>query len=52
MRGTCAKPRKGGKVAVKYRDEAGHTWTGRGLQPVWLREAIAGGKSLTDFEVK
>lgn len=45
--------RKGkGTVAVKYRDEAGHTWTGRGLQPVWLREAIAAGHTLADFAVK
>ncbi len=41
-----------GTVAVKYRDEAGHTWTGRGLQPVWLREAIAAGRTLADFAVK
>ena len=39
-------------VAPKYRDDAGRTWTGRGLQPVWLREAIAGGKALKDFEIK
>ena len=39
------------KAAVKYRDAAGHTWSGRGLQPRWLRDAIAGGKSLKDFAV-
>ena len=39
-------------VPVKYRDEAGHTWTGRGLKPVWLRDALAGGKTLEDFAVK
>jgi len=38
-------------VPVKYRDEAGHTWSGRGLRPIWLRDAIAGGKTLKDFEV-
>lgn len=41
-----------GTVPVKYRDEAGHTWTGRGLHPVWLREAIAAGRTLADFAVK
>lgn len=44
--------RKGTKVAPKYRDEAGRTWTGRGLKPVWLREALAAGKTLQDFEIK
>ena len=39
-------------VAPKYRDEAGNTWSGRGLQPVWLRTAIAGGKKLEDFAIK
>lgn len=41
-----------GTVPVKYRDEAGHTWTGRGLKPVWLREALAAGRTLADFEIK
>jgi DNA-binding protein H-NS len=39
------------KAAVKYRDAAGNTWSGRGLQPRWLKEALAGGKSLQDFAV-
>lgn len=49
-----AAPRKagGGKVAVKYRDPAtGNTWTGRGLQPKWLRAALAEGRKLADFTV-
>ena len=42
----------GGKVAPKYRDPAtGNTWSGRGLQPNWLKAALAGGKSLTDFAI-
>ncbi len=45
--------RKGkGTVPVRYRDDAGHTWTGRGLKPVWLREALAAGRTLADFEIK
>lgn len=28
------------------------TWTGRGLQPAWLKAAMAGGRPLSDFEVK
>ncbi|PND37463.1 histone family protein nucleoid-structuring protein H-NS [Paucibacter aquatile] len=40
------------KVAVKYRNQAtGETWSGRGLQPKWLKAAIAGGASLNDFHV-
>lgn len=50
-RRAAAKPAKKGTVPVKYRDDAGHTWTGRGLQPVWLREALAAGKTLQDFAV-
>ena len=42
--------RSGVKVAPKYRDPAtGQTWSGRGLQPNWLKAAMAGGKSLADF---
>jgi DNA-binding protein H-NS len=44
-------PRAGGKVAAKYRDAAGNTWSGRGLQPKWLKAALAGGKQLSDFAV-
>ncbi|SCK20022.1 DNA-binding protein H-NS [Variovorax sp. HW608] len=34
---------------VLYRDGAGKSWTGRGPRPRWLKEAIAGGKSLEDL---
>ena len=37
------------KVAPKYRDAHGNTWTGRGQKPVWMREAIAGGANQDDF---
>jgi DNA-binding protein H-NS len=38
--------RKGkGKVAVKYRDKAGNTWTGRGRMPRWMTAATKGGKA-------
>jgi DNA-binding protein H-NS len=41
---------KGTKVAPKYRNAAtGETWSGRGLQPNWLKAAIASGKKLSDF---
>lgn len=58
-----AKKAKGAKTAkapkaakapavVKYRNEDGATWGGRGKRPQWLRDALAAGKQLSDFEVK
>ncbi len=41
-----------GKVAPKYRNNAtGDTWTGRGLQPNWLKAALAGGAKIEDFMI-
>ena len=41
---------KGNKVAAKYRDTAtGQTWSGRGLQPKWLKAALGSGGQLSDF---
>lgn len=47
----ASKPaRAGGKVPAKYRDPAsGQTWSGRGLQPKWLKAALAGGAKLADY---
>jgi DNA-binding protein H-NS len=43
---------KGKKVAAKYRNAAtGETWSGRGLQPKWLKAALAAGRKLADFAV-
>ena len=40
------------KVAAKYRDsQTGATWTGRGLKPRWLSEALSQGKNLADFAI-
>ena len=42
----------GGKVPAKYRNmTTGETWSGRGLQPKWLKSAVAAGKTLGDFAV-
>jgi DNA-binding protein H-NS len=45
--------RQGGRrsVVVRFRDEAGNTWVGRGPRPQWLRDALANGKQLKDFAV-
>ena len=43
---------EGRKVAPKYRNSAtGETWTGRGLQPKWIKEALASGRSLEDLAI-
>ena len=43
---------KGSKVAPKYRNPAtGDTWSGRGLQPKWLKAAVAAGRKVEDFLV-
>ncbi|MEO3714125.1 H-NS histone family protein [Roseateles flavus] len=34
---------------VKYKDDAGHTWSGFGPRPKWLVEALANGKSEEDL---
>lgn len=55
-RGGAAKSAgKSGKgqaaTRVKYRDESGNTWGGRGPRPQWLRDALSAGKTLQDFAV-
>lgn len=49
-----AKPKGGSgkKVAAKYRNAAtGESWSGRGLQPKWLKAALAAGRKLGDFAI-
>ena len=42
----------GTKVAIKYRNATtGDAWSGRGLQPKWLRAELQAGKKLADFSV-
>jgi DNA-binding protein H-NS len=45
------KTRKPGKPApvVRYRDDAGHTWSGRGRRPGWFTAALAAGKKAEDL---
>jgi DNA-binding protein H-NS len=44
---------KGQKVEPQYHNPADNaqTWTGRGRQPKWIAEGIAGGKQLADFRI-
>ena len=45
-------PKAGGKVAAKYRNAAtGDTWSGRGLQPKWLKAELEAGRKLEDFAI-
>jgi DNA-binding protein H-NS len=49
-RGTAAVA---SKSVAKYRSPTGETWSGgRGRKPRWVTEALAAGKSLSDFEIK
>lgn len=49
----AAAPRKAvRKVPAKYRHpQTGETWSGRGLQPNWLKAALAEGAQMNDFKV-
>jgi len=40
---------KSSAPTVKYKDQQGNTWSGRGPQPKWLKDGVAAGKNLTDF---
>ncbi len=40
-----------GAVAIKYRDDKGNTWTGRGKTPRWLVEAEKAGKTRESFKI-
>ena len=44
-----AAPARGVKYFCQLTQQ---TWSGRGLMPAWLKAATAGGKPLSDFEVK
>ena len=51
-RAVSAPVAKGKKVAAKYRNAAtGETCSGRGLQPKWLKAALAAGRKIGDFTV-
>ena len=47
-----ASPKPVVKRAVKYQDDAGHTWTGVGQRPRWLKHALDQGAELESFRVK
>ncbi|HEX7637728.1 MAG TPA: H-NS histone family protein [Burkholderiaceae bacterium] len=42
----------GRTVEPKYRGPDGATWSGRGLKPRWLQQALSEGAQLSDFAVE
>lgn len=53
--GPKGAPKAGAKkppAPPKYHDGAGHMWTGRGKRPNWFKDAIAGGKTAQDLEIR
>jgi DNA-binding protein H-NS len=58
-RGAVARDGKAGRGAaanapavVRFKDDNGNTWVGRGKRPQWLRDALAAGKKIEEFAVK
>lgn len=51
----AALPKAGKSAKVpgkpKYRDDAGHAWSGKGPRPGWFKAALASGKTLEDLAV-
>jgi DNA-binding protein H-NS len=45
------KRRAVAKVAIKFRDASGNTWTGRGKTPRWLVEAEKAGNHRDSFKI-
>ena len=45
-------PSAGQTVPPRFRDAHGNTWAGRGMQPKWLREALAAGATLDSLRVE
>lgn len=48
-KGKAGSPGK--KAEIKFRDENGNGWSGRGLKPKWLTAALESGKKLEEFAV-
>ncbi len=46
-----SKNKSASKAPAKYRDSSGNEWTGRGLQPRWLRAELAKGATLESFAI-
>ena len=49
-RALAAGKRKPG--VIRYRDDAGNTWTGHGKRPNWFKDAISSGKTPEELMVR
>ena len=41
----------GTPLPAKYKDSSGNAWSGRGIKPKWLQDALGHGKQIEDFAV-
>lgn len=48
-RKAATRMRRSGTGVVKYRDEAGNTWTGHGRRPKWFTNALSSGRTEADL---
>lgn len=46
------KTNKKTESVIKYKDEAGNSWTGHGKRPGWFKAALEAGKTVEDLLVK
>ena len=44
------KSAKKRKAKIAYKDDAGHSWSGMGPKPRWLKEALDAGKTLEQMQ--
>ena len=42
---------KGQRIAPKFKGPNGETWSGRGMKPRWLKQALTGGASQENFRI-
>lgn len=47
-----SSPLEGKKAPVKYCDDRGNKWSGRGLKPKWIRAAEKAGHKIDEFLIK
>jgi DNA-binding protein H-NS len=51
-KGARKKPARKTAGVIRFRDEAGNSWTGNGKRPKWYLDALASGKTPEDLAVR